>query len=156
LTNEEFNEIVSADVRGQLDDERKQWLRSPDMLESWMDELKATMRKIDSQLTSHKAETYKKRRECEELGEDGRQQYIDFQIDEAAWRASAVRFKRSVEDRLMEAKQLTRVLFPTIPAKQEKIEIVKLRSAIAKHRDMFEDEPSEDDEQLWKVLETTC
>lgn len=177
LSNEEFSELVSADARWQdatsdrphpdnkISEEDRLFLRDPDNLDRWMDELKATMRKIDSQLTSHKAESFKQRNEYMRKGEryihsssrsKGELAWMDFQESEKSWKASASRFKRSVEDRLMEAKQIHRSIYPSIPTEQAQVEIIRLRGAIASHKAAFvNDEPSTDDEVLWKVLDAT-
>lgn len=172
LSNEEFSELVSADARWQdptperpnphnkITPEQRQWLRDPDNLDRWMDELKATMRKIDSQITSHKAEAFRQRIEYLRTGSTyqhdntrrkGTEAFDDFQAEEITWKASAVRFRRSVEDRLREAQQINRTLHPV----ETGVEIQKLRSAIVRHRNTFEDEASVEDKVLWKVVEAS-
>ena len=155
MNKEEFSALVASDIRNQASEEDQSLLRSAEMLPRWRDELTATMRKIDFQVTSHKAEAFRYHVECLGKGEKGKLDWVKYLAEDLAWRVSALRFKREAESKLAECKQLMRDILGHYPVQNEEIEIVRLRTAIARHKSEMQPggEYSDADSDLWKVIE---
>lgn len=166
MNPEEFNQLVSADVRwidpatasperpvkNNITDAQRQWLRQPENLDEWYDELTRMLRKIDSQQSSRRAERYTKRLQFEDMGPKGRRKWLEYVAAEEQWRSGSLRFKRGVEDRLVECKALKRQRTP-IQKTDEQIEIIRLRTAIAAHKQAFDmEDASPEDRELWRTI----
>lgn len=155
-SDDPFKQAVVADVRGQLhnDPEKQAWIRSPENVDRWHDELLSLLRSVDFQLSSHKTDRVIKRNEC--LRNGNRNAWMEFEERTAKWRTGAIRFKRQIEENLTEAKGLRRQLH-NIPAKEIMEERDHLLEVIRVHRERvntdYDDETSADpDEELWQVL----
>lgn len=158
MTNDEFKELVEADIRGEASLEQQAFLRDPASINRWRDQLVLTCKRIDTSLTIHKAEAYKFRVRClyGYVGKDGKEvppepngkkNWMQFYARELSWRASTCRFKRSAEDRLIEIKQLMR---------EQEVKVVHLRTAIERHKSELQPSGwySDEDEDLWSTLGT--
>lgn len=99
---EEFTALVAKDVRNECSDTEMDKLESD--LRGWKNELHHLMRDVDVQLAAQKARMSRKRAELmdpDKLGE-----WLEFKANEDKWRVGAMRFKVSVEDRMLYVKTL--------------------------------------------------
>lgn len=166
ITEEEFIDVINADIRGTLDTDDAAWLRAPDNVEHWYQALCSMKTDVESQLTQKRAEVMSKQSECLAKGDAGRQEWFDFKAESERWRAGAVRFKTGLEVKLAEARGLRNVrrtdrYTDLILTEREKAyrEVARLRLAILTHRDHECDERCTDEEctadnDLWTILDT--
>lgn len=135
----EFEQLVQDDIRSQLSDNDRYALIEENP-EAWYDALQGIVRRIDAQLSSHKAERARIRRN-----------YDDILAKKLEWRSSAIGFRALAEKRLSEARRV-------LGEQDEPLEIVKLQDAIRHHRQAVEsDLPSVEaervDHELWSIVE---
>ena len=135
LPEEDFRGIVDDEVRGTLDRNTGVVLRDPQLLDRWHLTLISMKKSVESQLGSIRSDLVKVRPEL--APEEYERRLAEFH----RWRAGAVRFKSGVEERLLE-----------IRARRQ-----TLTTAISLHKntvleEFAEDEISDADRDLWKVL----
>ena len=135
----EFEQLVQDDIRSQLSDEDRYALIEENPQE-WYQTLQGIIRRIDAQLSNHKAERARIRRN-----------YDDILAKKLEWRSSAIGFRTLAEKRLAEAKRI-------LDEQEEPLEIVRLQDAIKHHRRAVEsDLPSIEaervDQELWSTVE---
>lgn len=162
LTDEAFNEIVNADVRGTLDTDTSQALREPEVLSRWHDTLISMKRNVEAQLTTNKSEQSLRQAEFFALGAAGRVPWLQYRGNAEKWRQGAIRFKNGVEDRLAEAKRLrstvNRDQYVTILITERDAamaEVYRLRNAILEHKAQVEREEDDEmtDDRLWSAVQ---
>lgn len=140
LYSEAFKSIVNSDIRGEVDEETANALRSPLVVRRWYTSLVATKKSIETQFATFKIEKAQKFAK----DPDG---YAAWIANKASWRAGALRFEASVEDKIAEAKQYLR---------REYHDVDIYRQAIALHRGKCLENPdqAEDwDEELWATID---
>jgi hypothetical protein len=96
LYPEAFKSVVNSDIRGELDEETADALRSPKVALHWYNMLVTTKRSIETQLAIFKIEKVQK------FGRPGYDTWVE---DKLKWKTGALRFKASVEEQIAEAKQ---------------------------------------------------
>lgn len=162
LSDEAFNDIVNADVRGTVDKETSSALRDPAVLSRWYDTLLSLKRSVEAQLTANRGEQSTKQAEFLHLGAAGRPLWLQFRGQSEKWRQGAIRFKNGVEDRLAEAKRLRsttdRDSYVSILIHERDAamaEMYRLRTAILEHKNAVEREEDDEevDDRLWASIE---
>lgn len=163
LSDEAFNEIVNADVRGTADEQTSLALRDPMVVDRWYDTLASLKRSVEAQLTANRGEQAAKQAEFLRMGPSGKAMWLQSRAAAEKWRQGAIRFKNGVEDRMAEARRLRSHLdqnsYVRILARERDNavkETMRLRSAIVKHRaavELDQDEQDDIDERLWAVVE---
>jgi excisionase family DNA binding protein len=103
----EFQDLVGRDVRGNSTPEEHALLRAAQNVQLWRDGLRAILSDLQTQFAERKATAEKFRTECFRKGESGKKEWFDYKAELDAWRGGALRFKRSVELQLAEAKRLS-------------------------------------------------
>ncbi len=139
LYSEPFKSIVNSDIRGEVDQETAESLRSPEVSRRWHTTLVATKRSIETQFATYKIEKAQKLAKAEK----GFEEWL---ASKQAWQTGALRFQVSVEDKIAEAKTYLR---------RETTEVDLLKQAIADHkvRCISDPENAEDwDEELWQSI----
>jgi hypothetical protein len=101
LSDEDFEDLVNQDVRGQLDREISLQLREPENVYRWYNSLNSLKKSVEAQFVVKKAELSEQR--LENPTED---EWLRTVAEHERWKAGAVRFKTGVEKRIAEAKQL--------------------------------------------------
>lgn len=164
LSDEAFNEIVNADVRGTADEHTSHALRDPMVVGRWYDTLVSLKRSVEAQLTANRGEQAGKQAEFLRLGPSGKPMWLQSQAAADKWRQGAIRFKNGVEDRMAEAKRLRSTIERDSYIRiliQERDQAVKeamrLRTAILEHKTAVEldrDEPEDIDDRLWAAVDS--
>lgn len=106
--NEEFIDLVNKDARNNISDGDANWLRSPDIVEAWRDQIILLLNRVDVQLSHHKAERTTKYLELYDPKEP--ELYIQYSREAKVWKANTLWFKKTLLDRLAEAKTIIREL----------------------------------------------
>lgn len=104
----EFRDLVVRESRGDATQEEQSRLRSPELIDRWIAELNSVKREIETQFSERGAEAQEKQNECWKLGREGKAAWFEFKAEHDRWRARAARVKRSLDERVTEAKQLKR------------------------------------------------
>jgi hypothetical protein len=100
----DFADLVNKEARNDVSDAEAAWFRQSDIVESWRAQLVMLLNKVDAQLSHHKAERAAKR---VELGaEEDRDLYLGYIAQAEKWRANALWFRKTLLDRLIEAKAI--------------------------------------------------
>lgn len=138
LMPEAFKSVVNNDIRGECDSETEQALRSQDVCRRWYNMLVSTKRSIETQLATFRIERVQKANSPD---------YEPWLQDKLKWRAGALRFKSSVEEKIAEAKEHLRA---------ETNQAEKYRHAILDHQTACvatDGDPDHDvDRALWSVV----
>lgn len=165
LTDDEFENVVNRDVRGELDYETSLQLRTPENAERWYEQLLVLKRSVEAQFTANRAERNEKQQECMAKGPKGKTEWFAYRAQAERWRAGAARFKAGVEQRLAEArllvdtKKANRYVDIVERERNEAIEeIVRLRRLIQTHHDHecgdeCDDDSCAGDTMLWAILD---
>jgi hypothetical protein len=104
----DFRDLVVRESRGDATQEEQLLLRSPELIDKWIAELNSIKREIETQFSERGAEAQEKQNECWKLGREGKAAWFEFKAEHNRWRARAARVKRSLDERVTEAKQLKR------------------------------------------------
>jgi hypothetical protein len=140
-----------------------QALRDPKNAGRWHRTLCQMKRNIEVQFTYKAAEKSQKQAECLRQGPAGLVKYKQFEADMEKWKSGAQRFLNGLEDKIAESKEIIKttdrdVYITIITEERNQImgEVVKLRTAIQKHKEQVTsaEEPDEAiDEELWALAE---
>lgn len=149
-----FQDIVSDDVRGRGTEEDAAFLRLPDNLDKFYDELIDMVRSLDMQLSKQKIMSLESRQEALANG-TMRQWEIDH-LKVLNWRRSIQRVRRQTENRIREIKAIRRsqINLPSGPL----LEAAKVMyKHISSHygaymSDLSDEEMNIHDENLWATL----
>lgn len=162
LSDDEFEDFVNRDVRGNLEPEFAAKLREPENINRWHDTLLRLKRSVDAQFSSARYELSSKQASYLTQGDKGRQMWLAARAASEKWRQGAVRFKNGVEERLAEAKRLRHSMAATSDFTQYVIaerdraiaELERLRQAIEDHRKAVLNDEDDDsvDDILWAAL----
>lgn len=134
--NKEYADKVARDVRHMTSDAERAFLRSPENVEEWYRKLTHMKRAAEVAITSDRAERAEKR-----LKIHNREEWLNFMAERERWFAKNAWFLAGVEDKIAEAQSLRN-------GKDDRFE-----KAIQRHRLEMGYDPSEADEELWKVLD---
>lgn len=116
MNAEEFNRIVSADVKGELehhDRARVAALRDDANVERWYEALCELIRSVDFQFAANKADVFQRRQKIQRLAANSVQaqkEFEEYYSEVLLWKKSTSRFKREAQTRLDEARRLRRAL----------------------------------------------
>jgi hypothetical protein len=121
------------------------------------------VRETDNLLTTRAAELDALRQECYRRGEDGRQAWFQAEAEHKVWRGRALGWKRSLETRLMVAKDRNRDARIERNAKQHprdnqsaRASLCRVALAVHQHQATSKAEgvqPEPHDEALWAALD---
>lgn len=107
MDDQEFSELVNRDARSQATPEEAALLRDPANLARWTEVLRGIQGDLDVQFQQRRADVDDMR--ARSLRDEiPRAEFHDYEAEIRDWRGDASRFKRSIEARLGEAKQLQR------------------------------------------------
>lgn len=159
LPDDEFAVVVNDDTRGRLDDERAKALRSEQVVRRWYLQLMSALRSIEGQLGSKMAD-YQAAVGQLRLDHAKPLEIEQEKVRYHRWRASALRVKNGLEDKLAEARAL---IGDTYMSEQVLLErnqalgrVSVLESAIRRHKKAALDEDGvgpDPDDVLWAVLD---
>lgn len=162
LSDAEFRALVHAELAGRGDAPTAEALRHPSVLSRWSNSLERLRLTTNGQFEAREAELEAARIDAEEIrpSEESRLALALARESFQRWRAEAVRFRTTVEDRLLEAAYLQERLQQESEAQAaaEELEalraqVAELEAAIATHRAaIHEDDAAEPDRQLWRLL----
>ena len=156
-SEENFRSLVDDDVRDLASAEVMEVLRRPEVLDRWHDTLAMMLISIEAQLAAKTAET--KAKIAEFRLRNQKDKILQEEASSWRWRAKALRFKSGLNEKMAEVKQLQRthgqlslVERATEERNAEIFRRIQLEKAIQRHRDTLDDDPSDTDEELWRVL----
>lgn len=162
LPDAEFRALVHAELAGRSDASTAEALRHSLVLARWSNSLERLRLTTYGQLEAREAELEAARIDAEEIrpSEESRLALALARESFQRWRAEAVRFRTTVEDRLLEGAYLQERLAQEAEAQTAAAELEALRArvaeleaAIATHRAaIHEDDAAEPDRQLWRLL----
>lgn len=130
MTQEELIEIIKEDAKGKARPVDSVWLRKPENVLRWRDELVLLKKDVEAQLTERKAKFDDAHNQCRDL-EGGKRIYFNIKVEFDKWKAGAIRFKTSIEARLVEADRLIRENPKLKPQLQEGSKKSKMWKVIA-------------------------
>jgi hypothetical protein len=165
-----FRVLVEADTKGRGTPALRRLLRQPSVVDRWYDALVSLQKSVEGTIASKQrdfasmmagfelkmmdADTPKDRLRVNRDMRRAQQRH-------ATWKASAVRFKTGLDQRLVEARRLMH----TLPSEPHIAQLTSERNdalgrayllerAIKQHRDTFppQVDPSEADQQLWSYI----
>lgn len=144
--NKDYSDKVARHVRGLLSEEEKFELFTEQNIEVTYTALNGLKKDVEVQLANQRARWVKKRHELNEIGDDGTE-WIQFQAEEADWRARAIKFLSAVEAHLSTAKLIRKTHRSTL----HNDELQEILESIFDHQESMQDEvtPTEADKQLW-------
>lgn len=146
LDDVRFLKLVNADIRGEASESEAEALRSTDIFDRWYAALLELSRSCETQLGDDRALRSERRVECLTMGEAGKIEWAKFLAERDRWRASIIRFKNGIENKITEAKNIRR-------AGSTNQEAAVLIEAIAAHRANVDEDGEAADDELYKVLE---
>jgi len=107
-----FRDLVIRDLKYRYDDritpEERAYLRSPEVLQEWLDTLKHLRREMQAQFAQRKAAANQFQKECFERGYEGKRAWFEYKADYDEWRARGNRYIAMISTRQDEAKRLIR------------------------------------------------
>lgn len=157
LSDEEFRTLVDDDTRARGTQDLADALRSRGVAVRWHDMLLSMLGSVEGQLAARQAEMSSN---IAYLRAQGKFKDADrARAEGEKWRASAIRFKTGLEEKLRESTRVLRAYGVTEideriaeERNQALARVAILEAAIRSHRDSFpleDDDPTEDDEELW-------
>ncbi len=162
MSDAEFRALVHAELAGRADPQTAEAMRHPWVLGRWRNSLERLRVTTDGQFEARDAELEAARIDAEEIrpSDESRLALALARESYQRWRAEAVRFRTTVEDRLLEAAYLHDRLAQQADAEAATTELEELRrrvaeleAAIAAHRArIHEDDAAEPDRALWRLL----
>lgn len=108
MNDDTFEKLVKAEMRGSISDEQMMFLRDPETLQRWYDQLVDFKRSVEYQFTDRKADLKAFQQECLAKGLAGKAEYFKEEALYRDWAASANGYKRAVEKKISEVKRLLR------------------------------------------------
>lgn len=141
----EYSDKVAKNVRGLLSQEEKKELFLVENIDMTYTALNGLKKDVEVQLANQRARWVKKRHELNEQNDDG-SGWIEFQAEEADWRARAIKFLTAVEAHLATAKLIRKTY-----RSPQNAEMEELLSSIFEHQEETEEdvEPAAADKKLW-------
>ncbi len=145
--NKDYSDKVARNVRGLLSEQEKRELFTEQNIEMTYTALNGLKKDVEVQLSNQRARWVKKRHELNEMGDDGTE-WIEFQAEEADWRARAIKFLSAVEAHLATAKLIRKTHRTSTNNNDELQEILE---SIFDHQESMKDDitPTDADKQLW-------
>lgn len=137
MSDHQFAKIVNDDVREAVSEADAQFLRAPEQLDRWQNELIKIKLSVEKQLANKRADRAKARTEI-----TTRKDWLGYCAEIERWRASTIRLLNGVDLRLVEVRNLRRQTSDSA-----------LWSAIVAHKQaVLADEDAEAaDEKLWRA-----
>lgn len=159
LDEDAFQSLVEQDMR-RPDDGRvlRAALRSPEVVDRTYATLLSMLKSVEGQLAARREDLEVLRAKCLARGPAGKREWDEANTKYAKTRAGSLRFKVGVEQSLMDVRRIRdnrrSALFEDEANERLHARVQVLENAIRKHRASFsaEDEPGEDDVELWAWL----
>jgi hypothetical protein len=170
LPEDEFRDIVDADLRRRARRDDAEALRSPELVDRWFAALTAMAKSVEGQLAARE-EDFRSRTAAvkaemglavnDEQVADLRVKLHMMQADYSRGRSGTLRFKSGLEEWIIEARYLRDNqrgrMYDSIVAEERNHALARVReleAAIQEHRDNFgpDDDVTPEDEKLWQVL----
>jgi DNA-directed RNA polymerase specialized sigma subunit len=153
LNDDSFARLVAEDVKNQVTNSQREYLRLPENWERWQRALKLLLENLNDQLAEIEARASIESARFEQMGEDGVRLTAEYQTNVEQRTRKILRFRFYVETRLDEVARLITVGSDEAAEQMRAVEF--FRKAIERHQELIEENDfdySGVDEALWLTL----